>query len=240
MKQENDTFSGSETKKQFLKTGIKVLFTLLVVSMFALALAHAVKAEDDREYNERGDSEPSEKESANEISESEHEDDDWDFSDDFEEKEIPVVVPTVTKAPVDDVEEVERVIVEDIPVEELQIEDIILNETFNKTWNQTLNTTPINITIPELNLSAYDDSDNDGVVDKYDQYEGEDDKLYTDSDEDGIIDANDKYPGKNDLDYNDSDHDGIPDSRDDNKNNESNKSFWIRLLSWLGLFKEAQ
>lgn len=242
MKQENNTFSGSGTKKEFLKTGIKIVFTLLVVSMFALALTHVVKAEDDREDNER---ETQDRESVSNRTITEHEDDKWDFSDDFEEKEIPPVVPPVintTKAitPVKEVEKKERIVVEEVPVEELQMEDINFNDTFNESWNETFNTTPINITIPELNLSAYDDSDNDGVVDKYDQYAGENDKLYIDSDEDGVVDAYDKYPGKNDSDYNDSDHDGIPDSKENNKHNQTSNSFWIRLLSWLGLFREAQ
>jgi hypothetical protein len=270
MKQEKSTFSGSETKKEFLKTGIKMLFTFFVVGMFAIALTHVVKADDEREGVEREDSinetlnetaHEVEKEKADDSKEPE-EPDDWDFSHDFEEQPYTPPQPinnsnssNNSSTKINKTKEMEEeIIYEEVPVEELQLENISLNETFNESWNES-NLTPINITIPELNLSGYNDSDHDGVVDKLDQYPGENDKLYTDSDGDGVVDAEDKYPGKNDLDYQDVDYDGVPDSRDSNIHKATDKdrdgiddaydlkddrTFWVRMLSWLGLYREAQ
>ena len=151
-----------------------------------------------------------------------------------------------------------EIIEEVVPIEQenIQFDESAFNKSFDDNWRRLRNSTPIdvvvNITIPEINLSGYNDSDQDGVIDMYDKYPGQNDSLYTDSDGDGIVDAYDKYPGRNDSDYNDVDHDGVPDSRDSNIHKNTDKDhdgiddaydlkddrpLMVRILSLFGMSK---
>jgi hypothetical protein len=124
---------------------------------------------------------------------------------------------------------------DNVPFDELSF-----NKSFDDIWNRSRHPKPINITIPEVNLSNYNDSDHDGVIDKYDKYPGQNDKLYKDSDGDGVMDAYDKYPGKNDSDYTDSNNNGIPDSKENIgtvSHNQVSRSFWMRILQLFGVVR---
>lgn len=106
------------------------------------------------------------------------------------------------------------------------------------------------ITIPEVNLSLYGDDDNDGVLNKDDQYPGQNDLQLRDSDGDGVSDYYDEFPGRNDKDYQDVDHDGVIDSQDsdltkatdkdhdgidDAYDDHDDRPFGVKVLSWLGI-----
>jgi hypothetical protein len=127
----------------------KILFALFVVGLFILSLSHNVKAEDDDHEDRESTSERTressqEKESLHET-ESERESENtekWDMSDDFD-RQKPVV------------QTVETIVYEEVP-----IEPIIDNLTWNDSWNDSMNYTwnftgnHSNLTVPGIDLSS--------------------------------------------------------------------------------------
>lgn len=242
-----------------MKQYIKILFAALVVSVFVFGTIRVVKAEDgENEVEDREDNREDTKdtETHTEDREDDHKDesdDSWDLSHDFEES---------TQTRTQNQNTVQK---EDVPVKIVKIREIVevpveipavvyddinytnLNITTNASFqNET------NITIPEVDLSAYDDYDGDDVINKNDIYPGQDDLLMLDSDNDTVVDRYDRYSGANDSDFEDKDHDGVIDSKDsdvgkmtdkdhdgidDAYDKHDGRSFMIKALSMLGFVR---
>jgi hypothetical protein len=198
------------TKDEMERLGFKIIkrvFLLFVVALFIFVIVQSARAEDD----ERDDDE--------------HEDN-WDFSDDFSDNTVVTDTSSNDKSVTKD-----RVyIYQTVPVEVIYL----TNNTQNKT-NSTIELNPedyelspeekaiLNMTVTYVNLTEYEDSDRDGIINRLDLYPGENDNDYIDSDSDGIVDAADKFPGTNDLDFEDSDQDGVIDSQDSNIGKQTDK-----------------
>jgi hypothetical protein len=199
---------------------MKKVFLLSVIALFLFVIIQSAKAEDDD--NERDD--------GNEHVRN------WDFSDDFNERDDESDsnnIITKEQAPVyiyetDPVEQSPNALTEDLTVDKDNTTSASYSNERIELSSEDSDLTPeekavLNMTIPKLNLNDYEDSDNDGIINKNDRYPGENDKYYIDSDQDGIVDSLDKFPGKNDLDFEDSDNDGVIDSQDSNIGKKTDK-----------------
>lgn len=243
-----------------MKQYIKAIFVVLVVGVFLLSNIHLVKAEDDEhEVEDYEDSREYRQTTETHAEDDEHEDSEndngWDLSDDFDESQTTNQYNNQQTTTQDTPKE-------DVPVKIITIKEVVEVPVpiFYDDINYTdMNITDLanlengtNITIPEIDLSGYDDYDGDGVINNNDQYPDEDDLLVLDSDNDGVVDRYDKYPGANDLNFEDNDHDGVIDSKDSNVRKMTDKdhdgiddaydtrddrSFIMKALSVLGFVR---
>jgi hypothetical protein len=213
-----------------------LVMTIVVGSLLAIVASKAARAEDEKE-----DKEYEKEDSEHEYEKEQEKEDSWDLSEDFKP-----VAPVTPPASVAETPTVENVVVKKIIKKEKpnpQIEIVKLNMTIEE---------PKNLTIPEFNETPYLDDDNDTIINKYDQYPGQNDLAFADSDNDGIKDIEDRYNGKNDLDFEDNDNDGVMDSRDSNPDKATDKdhdgiddaydtkddrTFIVKLFSFLGLMR---